>query len=203
MWTQYAGAELAAYTIASWWVLGIMTVFLPIADYARPVTLPVPVSQMSCFRAKTFSPGSDVVVELPPQPSVALNTSSLGTLTNSSSSGNTTAGTQSMPVKMVSAGAIAGIVIGVVAVLALIGGVVFLLRRKRTGSKGVPTRGTRNSQGDHSDLLDRDASVEAPHMNTLYEMPAPKQMMELQGRSRQAAVELPADSTYHYTPSMK
>jgi hypothetical protein len=33
-------------------------------------------------------------------------------------------------------------------------------------------------------------------MNIVYEMAAPKQMMELQGRSKPAAVELPAETMY-------
>jgi hypothetical protein len=41
-------------------------------------------------------------------------------------------------------------------------------------------------------------------MNTFYEMPAPKQMMELQGLTKQAPVELPAETTYpQYKPSLR
>jgi hypothetical protein len=200
MWTQYAGADLSSYTIASWWVLGIMTVFMPIADYERPVTLPLPVSQMSCFRANNISPGSTQVSDLPLQPSTPLDTSQLGNIANSSSPGNTTSTSSAYPVptamKMISVGAIVGIIIGVVAVIALIVGAIFFIRRRRARSAGFLPRDMRTSQGDHSDLLDRNGSVEAPHMNIVYEMAAPKQMMELQGRSKPAAVELPAETMY-------
>jgi hypothetical protein len=189
IWTQIGAADSDTYTLSTWWITGILTVFLPIADYARPVTLPQATAVATCLRANTVEPGSLAPFDAPlPTPLSTSSSPNNGT----TSTANGSDGSSS---KALSTGGIVGLAIGVCAGLLLIALGAFLCfrkrRRQRQVSAAASSHGSVEMDGKSS-LLQHRFPSEAPNLNTFYEMSSHHHAAELPSKSAMAPVELPA-----------
>jgi hypothetical protein len=193
VWNQFGAADNASYELGTWWVTGLLTVYLPIADYARPVTLPAPTTLATCLRASNVTAGSWV----PPNAGQPSDISDTG---SGSGFGYTTSAN---PNRGLTGGAIAGIVVGIVIGIAVGVALAFLLfrRRQRKHQQRQDSTGTGRTASSSAEMegrstLLRTAPSEAPHMNAYYEMSSPQYTAELHNKSFQAPVELPAHTQY-------
>ncbi|KAF7194555.1 Carcinoembryonic antigen-related cell adhesion molecule 1 [Pseudocercospora fuligena] len=184
MWSQYGAATQENYYYANYFVAPLITAFMPIADYARPITLASAKSFMTCIRNNRLNPGSEPVPPAPSPTPIDTSAGSSNSSSNSTGSATTSPTSGSSSGGGLSGGAIAGIVIGVIAGLALLAGAAFFLLRKRKGSRAAEVDGSigRESKG----------LVEAPHNASISEMdaasPAAQEMSSSKGWH---AAELP------------
>nr|POF06985.1 hypothetical protein CFP56_31609 [Quercus suber] len=171
-------SSLPVYTNETQLIVPVLTVFMPVANQDLIVTISQAVSELTCMHIDTINPGSYVPPPLAEPPTV--------------DDGNG-----------LSAGAIAGVVIGVLFAIALIGGIVFWLwRRRKATRQGSGDSGNGNTGAwqpmDQANAkeLSNTTIVEAPAGDMRYEFPAeplkryelgvmgPKYANELDGKTR-------------------
>jgi hypothetical protein len=194
IWNQFGTADQATYELGNWWVTGLLTVYLPIADYARPVTLPSPTTIATCLRASNISAGSYVPPDAPAPEDIPVSSSNAGS--NSTFMANT--------VRSPSGGGIAGIAIGIIIGILGVAIAVLLIRRHRLKQRRDSTTGTArtdSSEMEGKSTLLQSAPAEAPNMNAFYEMSSPQYAAELQDKSFQAPVELPVSAEHCDLPT--
>lgn len=195
MWSQFGDGNSLTYTYANWWVMGLITAFMPIADVNRPVTLAFAESSLTCIRSTNVNKGSTPVGAAPAPTSISTVISS----NNGTTSGNATSSTTSAASDAghsLSGGAIAGIVIGVIAGLALVALAIFSFLHKRLLPKNSQTSRNASAELDGSNSLlgseYKGTFYEAPGTNTFYEMSTPTHSVELY--NTQPPIELPLDT---------
>nr|POF22132.1 hypothetical protein CFP56_36219 [Quercus suber] len=167
-------SSLPVYTNETELIVPVMTVFMPIANQNLIATISQAVTELTCLHINTINPGSYVP---PPMAEVASP--------NSSDSNG------------LSGGAIAGIAIGVVLAIALLGGLAFWFwRRRRANRQGGSGSAWRPmNQADAKELAGIHVAA-APDDGARYEFPAeptkryelgsmdPKRANELEGKTR-------------------
>nr|POF25863.1 hypothetical protein CFP56_74948 [Quercus suber] len=189
-------SSLPVYTNETELIVPIMTVFMPIANQNLIATISQAVTELTCLHINTINPGSYVP---PPMAEVASP--------NSSDSNG------------LSGGAIAGIAIGVVLAIALLGGLAFWFwRRRRANRQGGSGSAWRPmNQADAKELAGIHVAA-APDDGARYEFPAeptkryelgsmdPKRANELEGKTRYELADLNADrqaqKQLHYTTAI-
>jgi hypothetical protein len=202
VWNQFGGADNATYTLGNWWVTALLTTYMPIADYARPVTLPAAVTFATCLRADNVSADSYVPPDTPSPTALSNAGSPFGTNNNNTSSSANTADVVPMN-RGLTGGAIAGIAIGIIIGILIGAALAFLVFRRRQrkqkerqDSTGTARTASSSAEMEGKSTLLRQAPSEAPNMNAYYEMSSPQYTAELPNKSFQAPVELPAQELY-------
>ena len=185
-YTQYTlnNPELSDdwYDILNWLVAPVLLTFMPIANSEARASIGTAKSKMLCVHANTVNPGND-------QPGLAPTP----TPVDFSSGG-------------LSGGAIAGIVVGIIAVLAIIAGLAFFFwRRKRKTRKEEEKNIAMPAHHDQPPAYSSDAKtqiegeplVEAPADDAgIKELDNQNEVRpELQNYKSQERVELAADGT--------
>ncbi|KAI5363944.1 hypothetical protein Slin15195_G095990 [Septoria linicola] len=196
MWTQFGEFSLDTYYLANYFVIPVITAFMPIADSQRQITLNTPKSFMSCGRTSNLTQGS-IPIPAAPAPElvetfVGSNGSAMaanGTSSNTTDSAQSTQENGDADGGSISGGAIAGIVIGVVLGLAVVGAAVwFFVFRKRKGQTGAAEL---SGYGAIENKETRQNSVEAPNNNSISEMGGTDGGQYQPGWKTSEAVELP------------
>ena len=184
LWTQFGDPNDVTWFTANWWLTPIITAFIPIVDANRPITIGNPKAVLTCPRATQLREGSLAVPPL----NFGAQSSSNGTSGGESGAASNAASNHRSK-KYLSAGAIAGIVVAILFVAAMVIGLLACRarRKRRLAPRAELADGSvRKADVNMSEL----ASSARLQGSVVSEMDTPKWRMEL--ATMRDAVELSA-----------